>query len=424
MKIWSKPGGILVTLMAMLAFCACVERSNLPGIPAEQGGSGGGSDSWTALSLTDAPSSRWGHSAIWTGTEMLVWGGGFAESPQQYYNTGGRYDPATDIWTAISETDAPSGRFQHTAIWTGNAMIVWGGFVSNDVGGDTNTGGIYNPETDSWKATAGAAAPLPRAHHSAVWTGTEMIVWGGNDYTIFNPFASGGRYDPEADSWLPVFQDMSGPPTAREGHFAFWSGTEMIIWGGFYQFVIDTGYLNTGARYDPASDSWTYTSVADAPTPRVGFAAVWTGSKMIVWGGFHVDNNVSPGVREYLNSGGSYDPGLDNWKTISVTGAPSPRDSASAVWTGAEMIAWGGFSEDHTVNPAIVNYYNNGARYKPASDTWASLSSQNAPLSSLERSAVWTGKEMIVWGGLNVVYDPDTRAVDYTFLNSGAGYKP
>src|SRR5664280_359159 len=32
-----------------------------------------------------------------------------------------------DYWTATTTTNAPSGRSQHTAVWTGSRMIVWGG---------------------------------------------------------------------------------------------------------------------------------------------------------------------------------------------------------------------------------------------------------------------------------------------------------
>ena len=55
-------------------------------------------------------------------------------------------------------------------------MIVWGG-VSN--GGYSNTGGRYNPSTDSWTATSTTNAPISRYYHSAIWTGSEMIIWGG-----------------------------------------------------------------------------------------------------------------------------------------------------------------------------------------------------------------------------------------------------
>ena len=48
-----------------------------------------------------------GHTAVWTGSEMIVWGG---IEFSLYLNTGGRYNPATDSWTATSTTNAPTGR--------------------------------------------------------------------------------------------------------------------------------------------------------------------------------------------------------------------------------------------------------------------------------------------------------------------------
>ena len=81
-----------------------------------------------------------------------------------------------EYWAATTITNAPIGRTYHTAIWTGSQMIVWGGFVG---GGDTNTGGKYNPNANSWTPTSTSNSPSARAGHTAVWTGTEMIVWGG-----------------------------------------------------------------------------------------------------------------------------------------------------------------------------------------------------------------------------------------------------
>ena len=47
---------------------------------------------------------------------MIVWGGidGFGTN----FNTGGRYNPSTDSWTATSTTNAPAARRNHTAVWT------------------------------------------------------------------------------------------------------------------------------------------------------------------------------------------------------------------------------------------------------------------------------------------------------------------
>jgi hypothetical protein len=85
-----------------------------------------------------------------------------------------------DTWTATSTANAPQGRVLHTALWTGTEMIVWGGFNPTDRA--LNTGGRYNPSTDSWTATSTTNAPTGHYRHTAVWTGTEMIVWGGFDW--------------------------------------------------------------------------------------------------------------------------------------------------------------------------------------------------------------------------------------------------
>ena len=83
-----------------------------------------------------------------------------------------------DTWTATTTANAPVARTRHTAVWTGTEMIVWGGL---DVSSVSNTGGRYNPSTDSWTATSTTNAPAARDCHTAIWTGSEMIVWGGDD---------------------------------------------------------------------------------------------------------------------------------------------------------------------------------------------------------------------------------------------------
>ena len=82
-------------------------------------------DTWTATSTSNAADGRNLHKAVWTGSEMIVWGG--IIDPIIYTNTGGKYNPSTDSWTATSTTNAPTGRYSHTAVWTGSEMIVWGG---------------------------------------------------------------------------------------------------------------------------------------------------------------------------------------------------------------------------------------------------------------------------------------------------------
>ena len=371
-------------------------------------------DSWTATSLTNAPGARGVHTAVWTGTEMIVWGGW--NFPDRL-NTGGKYNPSTDSWTATSTINAPEARYYHPAVWTGSEMIVWGGY---GISGYTNTGGRYNPITNSWTVTSTINAPTGRWLHTAVWTGSQMIVWGG---MAEGPVSlnTGGRYNPSTNSWTPT--STSGVP-ARSSHTAVWTGSEMIVWGGLAD---SSNYLSSGKtccaqfvpprptrtraapagasptpsatpsfsgeRYNPVTDSWTATSTTNAPDGRAGHTAVWTGAEMIVWGG---SNDIG-----FLNTGGRYNPSSNSWMATSTTNAPAAGHTA--VWTGSEMIVWGGLA----LGPL---YLNTGARYNPSTDSWTPT---NVPTASAAHTAVWTGSEMIVWGGngigfVNARYNPTT----------------
>ena len=249
-------------------------------------------DSWTATSAANAPAARFNHTVVWTGSEMIVWGGQSGNFP--YLNTGGRYNPDTDSWTTTGTTNAPSGRIGQTAVWTGSEMIVWGGLFSDSSNHNLNTGGKYNPSTDSWTATSATNAPSARYLHTAVWTGREMIVWGGAD-AFASYLNTGSRYDPGTDSWQATSTAYASP--GRYHYTAVWTGSEMIVWGGSFS---STGNSNTGGRYNPARDNWTATSRLNAPSERWFHTAVWTGSEMIVWGG-----GAGPYL-SFLNTGGRY----------------------------------------------------------------------------------------------------------------------
>jgi N-acetylneuraminic acid mutarotase len=293
-------------------------------------------------------------------------------------NTGGRYNPNANSWTPTSTTNASDSRAGHTAVWTGSEMIIWGGQDVNFL--QLNTGGRYNPATDSWAASSTISAPAGRWSHTAVWTGTEMIVWGGVffDGSSYHYLNTGGRYNPSTDSWTAT--STTGVPDPRDGHTAVWTGTEMIVWGGYD----GSNSLNTGGRYNPSGDSWTATSTTNAPDGRDSHTSVWTGGEMIVWGGFN---------SSYLNTGGRYNPGNDSWTATSTINAPAGRAIHTAVWTGTEMIVWGGA-------PSIIFDTNTGGRYNPSNDSWTAASI-GGPEPRQSHTAIWTGSEMIVWGGEN-----------------------
>jgi hypothetical protein len=147
-----------------------------------------------------------------------------------------------------------------------------------------NTGGRYNPSTDGWVATAITNVPSEREGHTVVWTGSEMIIWGG--YGGFFELNSGGRYNPTTDNWIST----SAGPGGREDHTAVWAGSEMIVWGGRAQNV-----MNTGGRYNPITNGWVATTTTNAPAVRASHTAVWMDSEMIVWGGDSVTSRIDTG---------------------------------------------------------------------------------------------------------------------------------
>ena len=75
-------------------------------------------------------------------------------------------------------SEAAIARINHTGVWTGSELLVFGGKskrLSNYFQGVV----AFNPETKSWRNYANASSPEERHLHSAVWTGSSMIVFGG-----------------------------------------------------------------------------------------------------------------------------------------------------------------------------------------------------------------------------------------------------
>ena len=338
-------------------------------------------NSWQAMNTVNAPSIRCDHSAIWTGSRMVVWGGQAFDSAT---DTGGRYDPASDSWTPTDTGSAPESRYEHTAVWTGSRMIVWGGASGP---AETDTGAAYDPTTDSWHPTSTLAAPASRRLHTAVWTGDEMVVWGGVACAGKCTFNDGGRYDPLTDTWTPT--SMNNAPDARNWHTAVWAGDRMIVWGGY---VYPTGMVNSGAAYRPHLDSWLTLPTGGAPSGRTHHSAVWTGDEMIVWGGWHGSGALGDGRR--------YSPSTNSWQTISQVNDPAARLDHAAVWADGRMIVWGGGDQ--------TQLYVTGGRYDPATDSWQATSTVDAPSEYYAPNATATNRGMLVWGGATGgYYRPD-----------------
>ena len=309
---------------------------------------------------------------------------------------GKRFNDSAVLMSApIVGRHEPTPRSLHTAVWDGEGMMIWGGMLDDKITPEATGGAIYYPESGKWY-------PLPkhrhetRYHNSAVWTGIQLIVWGGIEGNFGDRTNSGLMFDNEDDAWLDVTKD--GAPAARSGHSGIWAGDRMVIWGGENA----ERQFGDGGIYDLVQDKWVALTDVDAPKPRAFHTAIWTGKKMIIWGGFDAKGSRKDGA--------VYDYAAKRWSAMSVKGAPSARFGHTAVWTGKQMIVWGGRANDET-------YFNDGASYDLETDKWTPLPDSGIAARELH-TATWTGKEMVIFGGqdqdapqaTNAIYNPKKKS--------------
>ncbi|WP_205633683.1 hypothetical protein [Labilithrix luteola] len=278
-------------------------------------------------------------SIIWVDEHRAIfWGGmGCGDSLSASCDEAYIYDRLSKSWSKISSIAPVPGRTDHTAIWTGTKMLVWGGDQWFDsVHGEQRTDGAsYDPVSNEWEVMTNAGAPAQRDAHTSIWTGTVMIVWGGRQWRgggVPAFLADGGIYEPATDSWRPI--SSIGAPSERGWHSAVWTGTEMLVWGGLSTTSDGSGHVEThqdGFAYDPVLDRWRPLSMVGAPSKRTEHSAVWTGTNMIVWGGFGEGDRAD---------GGIYDPKTDTWQRMES--APFGRGEHFAFWTGSRMLVYGG----------------------------------------------------------------------------------
>jgi N-acetylneuraminic acid mutarotase len=243
----------------------------------------------------------------------------------------------------------------------------------------------YDPVADQWDSVSlDFFVHLPSVDMKAVWTGTTIVVWGGDN---ISSTANGMRYTPATNTWQTITQ--TNQPVVRSGYTMVWAGNRVIIWGGQ---DINGNVLNDGALYDPITDTWT--TINPGPlSARKNHTAVWSPSVngLLIWGG---SSTAASGAGAQLNDGAIYRPTTNLWiAPINPTGAPSPRHKHTAVWTGTEMIIYGGLDNTTPLNT--------GFRYNPSSGgTWTALAMPPIP-ASYDHAATWTGSMMVVSGGVD-----------------------
>jgi hypothetical protein len=316
--------------------------------------------------------------SVWTGEEMLVSGAAGSGDGTLHgaVDVAAAYDPSTDTWRRLDAPPQTEGLCRRSAVWTGEEMLVWGcGLIA------------FNPETNRWRRLPPAPVGAPGL---AVWTGRELIGWGGG--CCGDAHSDGSAYDPTRNRWRRL---AASPLAASQSPLGAWTGKELLLFvsgldpdGGPVEGAV------RAAAYRPATDTWR--RIAPFPTTRQGAEAVWDGHELLVVGG--VDSRGKPAT-----AGFAYNPAANSWRPIAPHEA-APEDSA--VWAGGQLLLVSG---------------NRLAAYDPGSNRWSLL--PNAPLRSrVDTGAVWTGTELLVWGG--VIGTPAGTSAPPTYQTDGAAFAP
>lgn len=224
-------------------------------------------------------------------------------------------------------------------VWTGAQLLLWGGY-DETTGATSSEGFVFDPVAGTWSTLP--PAPVARADAKAVWTGSEVIFWGGGNSD--GPQLDGVAYAPGSQTWLQI---PAAPTDAVSGVVTVWTGSELAVFGGG---AAGDPSNTQGAAYDSSTDSWR--RIADAPIALNAASGVWDGTEMIVFGSLLNERNVAATDQAV---GEAYDPATDTWRAIARS-TLSPQAS-SAVWTAAgAMFAW--------------DYLTRGAWYDAGTDTW------------------------------------------------------
>jgi hypothetical protein len=253
-----------------------------------------------------------------------------------------------DGWTQLAAP--PEIREGAAQVWTGAELLVWGGSIVDGTDDErpVNDGIGYLARANAWDRIP--PAPIaPRSYPASAWTGTELLVWGGWDgsWNDGEPgtLGDGAAYDPVAGRWREL---PPAPIDARAPLFA-WTGNELIVWGTSFR---TSDRPLDGAAYDPVSDTWRM--IADGPIELTDATAVWTGKEMIVFGAaLHGGNHAETPTA----IGAAYDALADTWRELPASGIDPNANSAN--WLDDQLIAW--------------DYSEHTSAYSPETDTWTAL---------------------------------------------------
>jgi hypothetical protein len=342
----------------------------------------------------------------WTGRQLLVWGGASLSPsrPLRIYADGAAYDPGTGRWTALPP--APEGQWLQDghglAVWTGREVLVWGGYKPDPAGRPNyaapGDGVAYDPARRSWRRLAARPRQLPFGSDTwVVWTGRELLV-GGVAASDEAGRSVAGAYDPTTDHWrlLPPSPALTGGRRLLDARSVVWTGSRLLVWSFLRTTPLPSNEeTNVGDRpdivlggidlwaYDPGGDRWTVLPDPPDEVRRVagGASLAWTGQDVTV-ASVKSSTPGAGGKYRITTWAGRYDPDRAVWTPIAPPPRPRGADlgQVDLVWTGG----------------ALLEPQN--AAYDPAADRWLPLPAEPGRLAPPRASgAVARGLLRVRW---------------------------
>jgi hypothetical protein len=299
-------------------------------------------------------------------------------------------------WEAIPRAPIP-GRISAGVVWTGEEMIVWGGVTRGSTIETVADGAAFDPATGTWDPISSSPrGVLGGGGRAAAWTGRRAVFWAGNSPD--GP-AMGAVYNPATDRWriLP-----RGPLGHREGYVSVWTGTELVIVGGTLGDGVATP---VAAAVDPRTRSWRRLPGLDALDALIPSGAVWSGGRVFLAGTQYlcpIPDSTCTDTREIFVA---YDPATDELEEIDLAGAPAGA-VAPIGWTGTEVLALG---EDRT----------HVVLYDPAGSSWRSASAAPCAAGGFYRQIAWLGDRYVATCGRDALQVYDVAADDWSVVEAG-----
>lgn len=308
---------------------------------------------------------RFGHSVVWSGTEMIVWGGNTASDVHSMFDDGAAFDPASGLWRPIADSPV-FGMTSHFAAWTGDEMVIVGKAGA----------AAYDPTSDSWRVLPD---PPMQIHQIGDFPSVTKYAWSGRYVYAWNP---GSRLNPDSESMARLdsatgsWEEMEPPGLVADPAKLLARDDRLLAFGTRWPGgVPDPNDSYTLFSFELVNGEWEQLPPIDFVTDMNANvadpgSATFTGDDVIVWGDGGLDSGdarilhpdhtwsavphppidanllhpepiaLSDGRVLALSEGGRaaiWEPSAGDWTQLATIPVTSGRE---AVWTGSEIITW------------------------------------------------------------------------------------